>query len=146
GHGRLPAGLRRDRRGLRARARASTRGTVQPGPDAMIVAVPSPRTLPPTTRDLERADARPYFLWWSDVSVRELRRLLRSSEPDERAYWMGALLREANTRDVWLFVSPAEIRAAWPSLQRHLGRARDMWAYLLGLPAPTWPPPEARGA
>lgn len=58
---------------------------------------------------------------------------------------MGALLREANTRDVWLFVTRDEITGLWPLLQRHLGRARGMWAWLLGLAAPTWPPPEARG-
>jgi hypothetical protein len=46
---------------------------------------------------------------------------------------MGALLREANTRDVWSFVRPDAIRALWPKLERHLGRARAMWAYLLGL-------------
>ncbi len=47
---------------------------------------------------------------------------------------------EANTRDVRLFVEPAEIRALWPRLIRHLGRSRDMWAWLLGLPSPEWPP------
>lgn len=68
-----------------------------------------------------------------------LRRLLRSPAIDERAYWMGALLREANTRDVWAFVTPDEVRALWPRLLRHLGRSRAMWAYLLGL-EPAWPP------
>ena len=56
---------------------------------------------------------------------------------------MGALLREANTRDVWLFVTPGAIRALWPRLVRYLGRTREQWAWLLGLPTPAWPPPEA---
>lgn len=46
---------------------------------------------------------------------------------------MGALLREANTRDVWMFVNPRQIRYAWPDLLRHLGRRRELWGYLLGL-------------
>jgi len=100
--------------------------------------------LPPTSPDLLRDDARPYFVWWVDMTVGRLRELVRSPDPDERAYWMGALLREANTRDVWLFVQPDEVRGLWPSLVRHLGRSRDMWAYLLGLPRPEWPPAEAR--
>jgi hypothetical protein len=87
--------------------------------------------------------ARPYFLWWTDATVADLRAHLASANTEERAYWMGALLREANTRDVWLFVNPDEARALWPKLVRYLGRARDMWAYLLGLPRPAWPPPEA---
>lgn len=59
---------------------------------------------------------------------------------------MGALLREANTRDVWQFVRPRDIRALWPHLIRYLGRTRMMWAYLLGMEAPVWPPHEARRA
>ena len=99
--------------------------------------------LPPTSTDVERGDARPYFLWWTDATVDDLRRHLRG---EERAYWLGALLREANTRDVWCFVSADDVRAAWPLVVRFLGNSRDMWAYLLGMPAVEWPPREARGA
>ena len=95
--------------------------------------------LPPTQSQLHEPDTRPYFLWWTDVTVATFRALLRSPDPAEGAYWLGALLREANTRDVWLFTTPSEIRRAWPRLLRHLGRSRSMWGYLLGLDA-TWPP------
>ncbi len=100
----------------------------------------SAKRLPPTTADLLDDDARPYFLWWTDATVGSFKQHLTSSDPDERAYWMGALLREANTRDVHLFVNGDEIRALWPQLIRHLGRSREMWAWLLGLPTPEWPP------
>jgi hypothetical protein len=100
--------------------------------------------LPPTSPDLVFDETRPYFLWWLDATVGDLRAGLRAGDPDERAYWMGALLREANTRDVWLYVSPDEIRALWPRLLRYLGRTRPMWQFLLELPDEPWPPPEAR--
>jgi hypothetical protein len=87
---------------------------------------------------------RPYFLWWTAETVGGFRSRLQESDPEVRAYWMGALLREANTRDVWLFVSPEEIRSLWDRLQRHLGRSRAMWAYLLDLPDRPWPPAEAK--
>ena len=106
----------------------------------------TPPRLPPTSPDLARDGTLPYFLWWTDATVGDLKRHLRSPDPNERAYWMGALLREANTRDVWLFVTPAEIREAWPDLIRYLGRTRARWAFLLELPEPVWPPAEARGA
>ncbi len=99
--------------------------------------------LPPTTATLLDDDARPYFLWWTDATVGSFKKHLESRDPEQRAYWMGALLREANTRDVRLFVDTDEIRSLWPRLVRHLGRSREMWAWLLGLPAPEWPP---RGA
>jgi hypothetical protein len=95
--------------------------------------------LGPTSDELTRADARPYFLWWTDLTVSELKKRLRSSDPDERAYFMGALLREANTRDIWLFVQSSDIERDWPRILRHLGSTREMWGYLLGLDA-TWPP------
>jgi hypothetical protein len=100
--------------------------------------------LPPTAPELARDETRPYFLWWCNATVGDLRNHLRDPDPDTRAYWMGALLREANTRDVWLYVSPDEIRSMWPRLVRHLGRSREMWAFLLGLERPAWPPAEAR--
>jgi hypothetical protein len=104
-----------------------------------------PVALPPTSSDLLRPDARPYFLWWTDATISAFRAHLGSPDDEEKTYWIGALLREANTRDVWLFVTPEEIRDAWPRLLRHLGRTRGMWAWLLGLDG-TWPPAEARRA
>lgn len=97
--------------------------------------------LPPTSADLSRDETRPYFLWWLDATVGDLRAGLADPDPDKRAYWLGALLREANTRDVWLYVTPSEVRRAWPGVVRHLGRSRAQWAFLLGLPCPEWPPP-----
>ncbi len=96
--------------------------------------------LPPTTASLLDDSARPYFLWWTDATVGTFKEHLESGDPEERAYWLGALLREANTRDVRLFIDNDEIRALWPRLIRHLGRSREMWAWLLGLPAAEWPP------
>lgn len=98
--------------------------------------------LPPTSDDLLRDDVRPYFLWWTECTTGELRRHIADPDPERAAYWLGALLREANTRDVWLFTTPDDVRRAWPRVLRHLGRSRERWAWILGLD-PTWPPPEA---
>jgi len=96
--------------------------------------------LPPTSSALTDPAHRPYFLWWTTATVGDLRARLSDRDPEVRAYWLGALLREANTRDVWLYVTPQTIRDAWTRLQRHLGRSRAMWAYLLQLPDTPWPP------
>lgn len=93
--------------------------------------------LPPTSADLTLDATRPYFLWWSEATVGDLRAHLASADKAERAYWLGALLREANTRDVWLFVSPNEVRDMWPDVWRHLGRSRGLWMHLLSLKDPT---------
>lgn len=101
---------------------------------------------PPTSPDLLRDETRPYFLWWTDATVGDLKRHLRSADPEERAYWLGALVREANSRDLKLFTTREDIKAEWPRLVRYLGRSRDMWAWLLDLPKPEWPPAEARSS
>jgi hypothetical protein len=91
--------------------------------------------LGPTSSEILRDDARPYFLWWTDATTSDLRRHLASDDAAERAYWMGALLREANTRDVWPFVTPDDVRRDWLGVYRHLGRTREMWAWLLRIDA-----------
>lgn len=112
----------------------------------MLASTSMPGVLPPTSSDLAEPSSRPYFLWWTDATVGELRVHLASSDADERAYWTAALLREANTRDVWLFVAPDDVCAQWARLQRYLGRSRGLWAYLLGLEVGTWPPEAAHRA
>ena len=112
------------------------------------MAAPRPagnRILPPTQSDLTSPSAKPYFLWWADCTVEQFRNHISDPDPSVKAYWLGALLREANSRDVWLFTTPTQIRELWPHLLRHLGRARAMWAWLLDLDG-TWPPAEARRA
>lgn len=96
--------------------------------------------LPPTTLALLEPTTRPYFLWWTDCTVERLRAHLLDPDPEVRGYWLGAMLREANSRDVWLFTDVGRIRADWAHVVRHLGRERERWAWLLGLPAPRWPP------
>ena len=93
-------------------------------------------------REQASTTGRPYFLWWTDLS--EATFLQRLDDPDVtvRAYWLGALLREANTRDVWRYTTPATIRVMWPQVVRHLGRTRAMWAWLLDIDSgrQAWPP------
>ena len=102
--------------------------------------------LPPTSQDLLDDATRPYFLWWTDATTRDFKERLTAPDVRTRAYWMGALLREANTRDVWLFVTPEDIRTLWPQLIRYLGWARTMWAWLLRLPLPESGRPQEEGA
>ena len=84
--------------------------------------------MPPTSAELLDPATRPYFLWWTECTVGELRAKLADPDPETRAYWLGALMREANTRDVWLFTDAETIRASWSHVVRFLGKSREMWA------------------
>ena len=109
--------------------------------DALITADFGPDITDSVLEDLRASVAK-----YNTTDPADLKRMLREGDEETRAYWVGALLREANTRDVWLFVTPDEVRALWARLVRHLGRSREMWAWLLGLEASPWPPAEARSA
>ena len=93
----------------------------------------------------EPTTSRPYFLWWTDLSEAAFSQRLNDPDIAVRAYWLGALLREANTRDVWPYTTPETIRALWPHVVRHLGRTRAMWAWLLRIDPEdqAWPPSTA---
>jgi hypothetical protein len=86
----------------------------------------------PKASDALLLDAtRPYFLWWLDMTVGDLRRELASAEAATQGYYQAALLREANSRDAWLYRTPSEVKNNWPNVARHLGKARSKWMYIL---------------
>jgi hypothetical protein len=80
------------------------------------------------------AQGRPYFLWDVDMTLERFETLLREGDADTRAYLMGKLLRQAKPDDVFVFVTPQEIRDAWSGIDRYLGRTREFWSWLLA----TW--------
>jgi hypothetical protein len=80
---------------------------------------------------LESPDAQPYFLWDVPITVAELRQRLRHPEPRERALWMARVMREARYDDVWRFLSLRDVLEHYDLIQRHLGRRRRFWDFLL---------------
>ncbi len=82
--------------------------------------------------NLDDPAAIPYFLWDDPMTVAEFRQQLATAAPPEQNRLLGKLLREARDTDVWKFTSPAEVWRKWPQLERHLGRRRAFWEFLLG--------------
>jgi hypothetical protein len=85
----------------------------------------------PMTTDLDRSEARPYFLWDEDLSIAELRQRLAGPDPKERQRLLEKLLREARDIDVWKFVTPEEVAEALPTIAGRLGRRRSFWEFLI---------------
>ena len=84
--------------------------------------------------DMRDPQARPYFLWSEDMTVGELRAVLRGERgPFLQAVYMGRILREARMRDVWEFLTPQQIVEHWPQVTKHLGRRKRYWEFLLGV-------------
>lgn len=85
----------------------------------------------PLTFDLSQEELRPYFLWDEDVTIAELRAVLRGGDGHERDRLLGKMLREARDTDVWAFVTPNDVAAALPRLGRRLGRRGGFWRFLI---------------
>jgi hypothetical protein len=82
------------------------------------------------TTDLSQEESTPYFLWDEPMTLRDLRERLGRSEED-RIRLLGKILREAREPDMWLFTTAEEVDQRWNQLERHLGRRRDFWRFLL---------------
>ncbi|MEQ9320582.1 MAG: hypothetical protein RIF41_15550 [Polyangiaceae bacterium] len=83
--------------------------------------------LGPTTESLDQPDAIPYFAWDLGKTVQELRAILDGDDREARDEVLVRLLREANSRDVWMFADWTSIEEAWPRIAHRLGRARAVW-------------------
>ncbi len=92
----------------------------------------SDRWSSPLSTDLDDPEAVPYFLWDEPMTVRDLRRRLKTASAPEKARLLGKIPREARDWEVWRFTTPDEVTRLWPRLAKHLGRRRSFWEFLLG--------------
>lgn len=90
-----------------------------------------PPLLPELSRELDSDGVQPYFVWDIPITVGELKRQLAGPDPRLRAQWMARVMREARYPDVWKFLRVDDIVSHWPLIQRHLGRSRRFWEFLL---------------
>ena len=86
--------------------------------------------LRPTSPRLLDPGAVPYLLWDTRQTVAEARRILAGPASPERDEILVRLLREANSRDVWLFTRWDQLDEAWSRIAHRLGRARPVWEWL----------------
>ncbi|HEX5052675.1 MAG TPA: hypothetical protein VFZ65_12940 [Planctomycetota bacterium] len=85
----------------------------------------------PLSMDLDDPNARPYFIWDEEITYAELREKLASTDLDERALWMGRVMREARYKDVWKLLRLRDVLPLLPRIDRHLGRSREFWNWLI---------------
>ncbi len=88
------------------------------------------REILPLSDDLDDPAAIPYFTWDHPMTVAEIRKRLTAGSEGERHRMLGQILREARDGDVWKFTTPQEVLAAWPHVEKHLGRRKGLWELL----------------
>jgi hypothetical protein len=77
------------------------------------------------------ARGRPYFLWDVETTLDEFRAMIAGEDREVRAYLIAKLMRQAKPDDVFQFVTLQDIRAEWSRIERHLGRSRAFWSWIL---------------
>ena len=87
----------------------------------------------PTTLDLSEEEKRPYFFWDEDLSIRELKTLLREGDRETRLYYAAKVMREARYEDVWRFLSLRDATECWEAMGPRLGRMTGLWAFLFSV-------------
>lgn len=75
---------------------------------------------------------RPCFLWDVETTLDPFREMLAGDDHDVRAYLIGKRMRQAKPDDVFQFVTLEHIRRDWPKVEKHLGRSRGFWTWILG--------------
>jgi hypothetical protein len=87
--------------------------------------------LPPTSPRLREPNTQPYFMWDMPMTVAQMHEALASSDAAVRDEIIVRLLREANSRDVFLFINWNDIDEAWSRVSHRLGRSRPVWELVL---------------
>ncbi len=73
----------------------------------------------------------PWFTWDAPVAAETLKERLHHPEPAVRAQWQGLVMREARIPEVFDWLSIGEIVRDFEHIERHLGRRREFWRWLL---------------
>jgi hypothetical protein len=94
----------------------------------MFVAMPLLAPTPPER--LVDAQGRPYFLWDEELTIDQFRALLRHEDVQVRACYLGKMMRQAKTDDVFTFMTRAEVEELLPAVERYLGKTKDFWLWL----------------
>lgn len=70
-------------------------------------------------------------MWDMPMTVAQVRAALRSDDQSLRDEVIVRLLREANSRDVFLFIGWDDVAEAWDRVVHRLGRSRPVWELAL---------------
>jgi hypothetical protein len=60
---------------------------------------------------------RPYFLWDYDLTEADVRRILGEGDTSETLWLAARILESARYEDVWKYLTLADVRRLFPSLQ-----------------------------
>ena len=74
---------------------------------------------------------RLYFLWDYDYNDAEVRLILTSSDPLEKAWLITRILEYAKWSDIWDYLTVNEIRQNFEYLRFRQPQDRELWAYAL---------------
>jgi hypothetical protein len=70
-------------------------------------------------------------LWDYDLGDEDVRHILRSGTPTEKAWIMTRILEYAKWEDIWRYLTVTDIRQHFEHLRFRRLQDRELWAYAL---------------
>lgn len=74
----------------------------------------------------------PYFLWDYDLTEKDVIKILRSKNENEKSWITTRILESAKYEDIWRFLSLKEIKEIYPYLTLKKP-VKDAWDYALSV-------------
>jgi hypothetical protein len=77
------------------------------------------------------SNQRPYFFWDYDLTESDVKQILREGEPLEKAWVIVRILEYAKWKDIWDYLTPADIRQHFDLLRFRRPQDKELWSYAL---------------
>jgi len=77
-----------------------------------------------------RDDDVPYFMWDERLTCAELKHQLRTAPMPRRIDLMAKIMRDANDRDVWDYMTPGDLATFGAEIFPRLGWHKGFWVFL----------------
>ena len=76
-------------------------------------------------------DSKPSFCWDRDLTTSSIRNMVADTTHPQHTSTFAWVLRESPMDELWNFCTPQQVDREFGSLEKHLGRRREMLRYIL---------------
>ncbi len=77
-------------------------------------------------------DTIPNFCWDRKLTEKQIWQKLQSLKGLKKNHFLAWIMREAEFKDVWKYVSPQQVWSQFSELKIFLGRRKKFWEFILG--------------
>lgn len=76
-------------------------------------------------------DSIPSFSWDRNITCQQIRDLIDNGSKSKSNSTLSWVLREASMDEIWFFCTPEQVYNKLPLIEKHLGRRKEFFRYIL---------------